>query len=276
VDPVPRLSSQRPGASPPGLGPESLGWLDGPHRGPTSTAPRPHRVAVLQSNYLPWRGTFDLIARVDTFVIYDVVQYTKNDWRNRNRVKGPGGLQWLTIPVARKRLGQTIAETRVADPRWARKHWRTLEQCYRRAPSFEAVAEVLAPAYRELADEPSLSTINESFLRLICGLLGIPTRIVRAEGAYLPDDRNERLLAVLKRLGATHYLSGPSARSYLDEPAFEEAGVRVEWMRYPDYPAYPQLHGVFEPAVSVVDLLFHMGGEARRYLQPAAGPEAVG
>ncbi len=223
-------------------------------------------IAVLQSCYVPWKGYFDLIAQVDEFVLYDDQQFTKNDWRNRNRIKTPQGVQWLTIPVRHERLGQRIDETRVAQP-WTEQHWRTLEQNYGRAAHFAASADSVRAAYRDLADEPFLSVVNRRLLDLACGLLGIGTPLT-SSSEYAPlGDRVERLLDLCAKTGAGRYVTGPAAGDYLDEERFAAAGVEIVYMDYAGYPEYPQLHPPFEHAVTILDLLFNTGPDARRYLK---------
>jgi WbqC-like protein family len=221
----------------------------------------------MQSNYIPWKGYFDLIAMVDELILLDDVQYTKRDWRNRNRIKTPAGPRWLTIPVRRAPLGQRIDETEVADPGWASRHWRALQGNYARAPFFEEVSAVLEPIYLGFGEQ-LLSNVNRLLIEAVCGMLGVRTRL-RWSTDYgpTPTGRNERLIDLCRQAGATRYLTVPGTRAYLDEGAFEKAGIAVDWMDYSGYPEYPQLHGAFEHRVSVLDLLMSTGGEAPRYLK---------
>jgi hypothetical protein len=223
-------------------------------------------VAIVQSNYVPWKGYFDLMRRVDEFILYDDVQYTRRDWRNRNRFKSPQGTQWLTIPVQVKgRYTQRIDETLVSDPAWAQRHWLTLRSWYRKAPFFkhyEAVLEGLYMGQRDLA----LSAINRRFLEGLRDLLGIKTPLSSSSDYATSGQKTERLLGICQAAGASTYLSGPAAREYLEEERFRDAGIVVEWMSYEGYPEYPQLHGPFEHGVSVIDLLLNVGEEAPRYM----------
>ncbi len=236
------------------------------------------RVAISQSNYIPWKGYFDLIRNVDVFVFYDVAQFTKNDWRNRNRIRTAQGPLWLTIPVRRGRLGKTIIETEVATPRWALKHWRSLEHNYRKAPHFDRYADRFRELYRELAEEPLLANVNRRLVGAVLTELGVETPLVGAERFLLPAGRNQRLVALLKQLGCSDYLTGPKARDYLDHELFEAAGIDVHWADYTRYPEYPQRHGPFAHDVSVLDLLFNAGPRAPEYLKdllPPRIPEAL-
>lgn len=220
------------------------------------------RVAVLQSNYLPWKGYFDIIAAVDEFIVYDCVQYTKNDWRNRNQIKTAQGKAWLTVPVSQRSLHQTIEETEVADPRCFRKHWNAFRQNYARSPHIQYCVDELEQLYEQLGGMSRLSEVNVVLIRKICSLLGIRTTIRDSGEFELEGDRNERLLGLCRQTGASHYLSGPAAGNYLDEAAFRENGVTVEWMEYGGYPEYLQPHPPFDHYVSVLDLLACTGSDA--------------
>jgi hypothetical protein len=225
------------------------------------------RIAIIQSCYVPWRGFFDLIRRCDEYVIFDRAQFVKRHWHNRNRIKAAAGPEWLTIPVISKgRFEQPIDEVEIAGA-WAEKHWRTIELAYRRAPFFTALAPVVRGWYDRAAKESLLTEVNAIFLTEIARLLGIGTRIVRDTAYSVTGAKTKRLLAIVRAAGADRYLSGPSAKVYFDEPLFANAGIAVEWMSYHGYAEYPQLHGTFEPAVSVLDLLFNVGPEAPRYIQ---------
>lgn len=228
-------------------------------------------VGILQSNYIPWKGYFDLLRRCDEFILYDDAQYTCNDWRNRNRIKTPDGSAWLTIPV--RYSGQNparICETQVCDPRWSIKHWKTLQQHYARTPGFAAYGERVAALYRDCADEPSLSRINHCFVRAVCDILGIATKLSWSMDYELSGDRVGRLVGLCRQARATRYLTGPAARSYLDETRFSRAGIAVEYMSYEGYPTYPQRFGAFDHAVSILDLIFNTGADAPRYLERSA------
>ncbi len=234
-------------------------------------------VAIVQSSFIPWKGYFDLVNLADELILLDHVQFTRRDWRNRNRIKTSDGPRWLTIPVHVKgRYDQRIDQTRVSDPAWPARHWRTIEQSYGHAERFAEHAGELERLFLE-TDESLLSRINPRFLTAICGLLGIRTTISWSTNYDVRGRRTETLLGLCLQAGATEYLSGPSARAYLDEARFGEAGVSVRWMDYSGYPEHPQLHPPFLHEVSVVDLLLNAGTSAPRYLkslgpaEPASG-----
>lgn len=224
------------------------------------------RIAISQSNYIPWKGYFDLINSVDEFVLYDTVQFTKNDWRNRNLIKTSDGLKWLTIPVSTAgRQGMTIAEAEVSSPSWRRQHWQSWQTHYARAHFFAAYSDELRSLYIE-DGERRLSQINYSFLNAVCRWLGIETKISFSTEYPHAGERSARLLQICEQARASTYLSGPAARDYLDVDLFTRHGIQVEWMDYSGYPSYRQLHGPFEHRVSVLDLLLNEGPDARRYL----------
>ena len=235
-------------------------------------------VAIVQSNYIPWKGYFDLIAAVDLFLLLDDVQYTRRDWRNRNKIKTPRGMQWLTVPVEVKgKFHQLIRDVVVSEPDWARKHWRMWQQNCARAPHFKEYAALVEGWYEAAGGLTKLTEVNELFLRGLCGVLGIATPIRRSSEFTLSDGKTERLLGLCVEAGASTYLSGPAARGYLDVAAFTQAGITVEWMNYDGYREYPQLFPPFEHGVSVLDLLFNTGPEAPRHLKHAGrGAKANG
>ena len=224
-------------------------------------------VAIVQSCYIPWKGYFDLIRAADEFILLDEVQFTKRDWRSRNRIKTKDGLCWLTVPVHTKgRYQQRIMDTTISDPAWSERHWQTIQGAYARAPFFDAYATQVRQAYEQATSE-RLSEVNRSLTEVLCQLLGITTPI-RWSSEYHPrEGRNERLIDLCVKSGATDYLSGPSARGYVDEAAFAEAGVTVHFVDYSGYREYPQPYPPFEHGVSVLDLLFCMGPESPEYLK---------
>lgn len=232
-------------------------------------------VAIVQSSYIPWKGYFDIMASVDEFVLYDDRQFTRRDWRNRNRIKTPEGTRWLTIPVESKgRYEQRIDETLISDPRWVDRHWSTILGSYRRAPHFSDYRDALEELYRT-STERRLSEVNRRFLEAIAGLLGIRTTLSWSTDYEAEGARTERLVSLCRATGATEYVTGPRARDYLDETAFEGAGIRLSYFDYSGYPEYEQLHPPFEHQVTVLDLILHTGAEAPRYLKSSTGALAA-
>jgi hypothetical protein len=222
-------------------------------------------LVILQSNYIPWKGYFDLMHDADEFILFDDRQYTRQDWRNRNQVKTEKGLQWLTIPVVGK-FGQRIDETVVADRTWAMKHWKTLVQLYWDTPHFSSYADRIGALYRAAADEQMLSRVNRIFLEGINDALGIKTPLKWSSEYPISDGKTERLVALCKATGSNRYVSGPAARSYLDPAVFANAGIELQFKSYDGYPEYPQKHPPFSHNVAILDLLFNAGPEAPWYI----------
>jgi hypothetical protein len=224
------------------------------------------RVAILQSNYIPWRGYFDIISKVDLFIFYDDVQYTKNDWRNRNKIKTPRGAEWLTVPVGPK-LNRRICDVTIPDARWQQRHYRRLEASYRSAPYFEAMKDFLESVYLHTI-WTNLSELNQTLIKRICAEhLDIRTPFEDSRRYSLAASKGERVVELLSKAGATEYLSGPAAKAYLDPKLLELAGISLEWMDYADYPEYEQLYPPFDGAVSILDMLLTLGPETRYYMR---------
>lgn len=225
-------------------------------------------VAILQSCYIPWKGYFDFVSAVDEFIIYDDMQYTRRDWRNRNKIKTPNGPQWLTVPVQVKgKFDQTIRETRIDGIQWAETHWKTIVQNYRRAPHFERISALLEPVYSSATSFTHLSELNRTLTELICAEMGIQTKLSWSWDYNLVPGKTERLVDLCKQAGATCYLSGPAAIDYIEPELFDEAGIELMYIGYDGYPKYPQLWGDFDHAVSVIDLLFNCGSDAKRHMK---------
>lgn len=224
------------------------------------------KLAILQSNYIPWKGYFDLINMVDEFVLFDTAQYTKNDWRNRNKISTSQGLSWLTIPARQESLEQRIKDTKITDKKWAVKHWRTISQNYSKAKYFKDYAPFFESFYLN-CEETHLSQINYFFIKIINEILGIKTRITWSSDYELVDGQTEKLLGICQQAGADVYLSGPAAKDYFDEELAQSMGIKVEWMDYSGYPEYQQLHQPFEHGVTILDLIFNEGQNATKFMK---------
>jgi hypothetical protein len=232
-----------------------------------SLAPRKQkRVAIVQSNYIPWKGYFDLIAAVDEFIFYDDRQYTRGDWRNRNQIKTPQGVQWLTVPVKKKgNYHQEIRHIAIEGTDWINHHLEILRRTYGRAPFLKEVMSFLEPIYKEC--HPTLSDLNHALIHVICQYLNIPTRFTCSWDYVAEGEKTERLIDLCRQAGATEYLSGPLAKNYLDAQGFNAENIQITWFDYEGYPSYPQLWGDFVHEVSILDLLFNCGKEASRYMR---------
>ncbi|PYS46243.1 MAG: hypothetical protein DMF68_19790 [Acidobacteria bacterium] len=219
-------------------------------------------LAVLQPGYLPWLGFFDQMRRADIFVYYDDVQYDKNGWRNRNRIKSPvGEPHWLTVPVRVHSLSQLILETEIDNRQpWARKHVGTIRQFYAKAPHLKRympeLEELLAGRRWE-----RLVDLDVAVIELMCAWLGLERQCAHSSELGVVGERSERLIKLCLYFGATRYLSGHAAQSYLDVASFRERGINVEWQNY-RHPVYTQQHGRFVPFLSALDLLLNCGDES--------------
>jgi WbqC-like protein len=219
-------------------------------------------LVVLQPGYLPWLGFFDQLRRADVFVYYDDVQYDKHGWRNRNRIKTQNGPLWLTVPVRHAGRGTTLRileiEIDMRTP-WARKHVASIRQAYARAPFLHrylpALEELLQRRWERLVD------LDVACTDLMAEWFGLRRPVERSSALGIDGDRSERLINICRRLGASTYLSGDAARSYLDLPLFQRHGIGVQWQEYV-HPVYPQLHGGFVSHLSALDLLLNCGEEA--------------
>jgi hypothetical protein len=224
-------------------------------------------IAILQSNYIPWKGYFDLINSVDEFVLFDDVQYTRRDWRNRNRIKTGGGAAWLTLPVNTKGQYLTaIKDITVSDPTWPERHWKTIRANYGRAKYFDLYSMHFAKLFDQCRTVSHLSCVNHQWIVAICAILGIGTKLTWSHDYTLGTGKTERILAICQQAGASTYISGPAARSYLDRGRFDEAGIELEYFDYSGYPAYTQLFPPFDHRVSILDLLLNEGPASTRYM----------
>jgi hypothetical protein len=225
------------------------------------------KVAILQSNYIPWKGYFDMIAAVDEFILYDDMQYTRRDWRNRNQIKTPQGVQWLTVPVKVKgKFDQTIRETEIDGIDWAEAHWKSIAQNYRKALYFEEIAAIFEPLYHQ-RQYTHLSVLNRVFIEAVCAYLGIKTKISNSWDYQLVEGKTERLADLCHQAGGKEYISGPAAKDYIEDHYFTERGIKLSWFGYTGYPEYPQRWGDFIHGVTIFDLLFNCGKDAPKFMR---------
>lgn len=224
------------------------------------------KVAVLQSNYLPWKGYFDIIHDVDSFIFYDEVQYTKNDWRNRNKIYSPQGISWLTLPCGYD-INRNIYEVKIKhELNWATDHWNYIKNAYAKASYFSKYRSFFEYVYLELKWE-YLSELNHFLIKHIASeCLGINTRFADSRDYVSVGNKSDKLLSLLLSIGCNEYVSGPAAKDYLDEALFNEKGIRVIWKDYSGYPEYKQMRLPFENNVSIVDLLMNTGDNAPYYI----------
>lgn len=224
-----------------------------------------NRVAVLQSNYIPWKGYFDIIHDVDLFIFYDEVQYTKCDWRNRNKIYTAAGLKWLSVPVSSHRT-MAIDEVKITDTKWQQSHFDSLKANYSKAPYWGKYKDFLAHIYLETEWE-YLYQLNRCLIEQISRqFLGIQTRFADSRDFASVGQKHEKLLSVVKAAKADLYLSGPAAKDYIIAEDYAKAGIDLRWKDYSGYPEYKQMHEPFEHNVTVLDLLLNVGDAAPYYI----------
>ena len=219
-------------------------------------------VAIMQPTYLPWIGYFALIDRVDVFVFLDSVQFDRRSWQQRNRIKGAGGPQMLTVPVFKKGLReQCIADVRINPAAgFPGKHVRAIEHCYAHAPRFEPYGAGLIDILRR--PHKRLANLTIDLIQWLAGQLGITTRWVLSSSLDATGKKADLLVDLCRKLGADRYVSPPGARAYLENSdAFDSLGIPVIYNDY-RHPAYPQLHGPFVSHLSIVDLMFNVGPDS--------------
>ncbi|HRH40429.1 MAG TPA: WbqC family protein [Pyrinomonadaceae bacterium] len=223
---------------------------------------------ILQPSYIPWRGFFHQIQKADLFIFYDDVQYDKHGWRNRNKIKTANGNIWLTIPVLSG--GNVVYQTAInqiqisPSENWAKKHLLSLKYSYSKAPFFKDFFPFIEEVYETPSESLAEFTINTTIK--LSRILGIEhTKFERSSNIPAQGQKSDRLLEILKNVGATHYISGPSAKDYIEDEKFQEAEISLEYINY-NYPEYPQLYPPFDPQVSILDLLFMTGENAHKYI----------
>lgn len=224
------------------------------------------KVAIIQPSYIPWKGYFDIVHAVDVFVFLDDVQYTKRDWRSRNRIKmRDGTTRWLTVPVRGGRE-QLIRDAPIdyAGGDWRRKHLEALRHSYGKAPHFERYYDLLRDIFSRKF--PLLSQMNVAIIQALCGELGIKTKLLCSTDLKTAGSRDEKLINIIRAVDGDHYLSGPSARDYIRPDLFRANGIELAYAEYSGYPQYPQISEPFEHQVTILDLLFMTGDEAPRYI----------
>lgn len=221
------------------------------------------KIAIIQSNYIPWKGYFDIIHDAEIFVFLDDVQLTKRDWRTRNKIKTPKGTEWLTVPVKGGRE-QLICEAEILQNGWQQHHSKALVTNYSRAPFFREFKYLLDMLYK--APHVNLSEFNRQTISYICEILGIKTQLLCSIDLLANGSKDDRLIDICKKLGATQYISGPAARDYIVEEKFQEAEISLVFKDYSNYPEYKQLFPPFEHTVTILDLLFNCGVDAPYYI----------
>ncbi len=217
---------------------------------------------ILQPSYIPWIGYFEQILKSDIFVFYDDVQYTKNDWRNRNKIKTPQGTAWLSIPVQFK-LGDKINEIKITSD-WKEKHLKTIRNFYKKSIYFDEVYPIFEKELNK--KHSSLSDLDIDIIKSLSNYLGLKAKFYKSSELNIGGDKNNRLINICKHFDTTHYLSGKAAQSYLDIDLFDSNNITVEYQNFIHKP-YTQLYGEFIPYLSILDLLFNCGKASLKVIQ---------
>lgn len=222
------------------------------------------RIIISQPMFFPWVGIFEQVRLADVFVHYDDARLPLGrSFISRVQIKTAGGIRWLSVPV--KRSGQQpINQVRVDDDqRWRQKHLKTLVHNYARAPYVDDMIDVVERVFARSSDY--LCDLNIHSIETVADYFGLNTRYHRASDFHLSGHSSEKLLGLVQALHGSHYITGHGARDYLDHGLFEQHGIRVEYMTY-NRTAYPQLHGAFDPHVSVLDLIANTGRQGGQYI----------
>jgi len=222
------------------------------------------KAAIIQSNYLPWRGYFDIIHDVDVFVFLEDVQYTHRDWRNRNKVKTPGGVKWISVPIIGG-IDQLIFEARIDySQNWREKHKATIHHSYASAPYYESYKKEIFDIFFQKFD--TLSELNIFSIKKIAKILGIETKFINSKDLHTDGTKDDKLIEICQKIGATNYLSGPAAKNYIVNDKFSTAKIELCYKDYIGYPDYQQLWGNFESTVSIIDIIFNCGEKSPYYI----------
>lgn len=233
-------------------------------------------VGIHQPNFVPWLGYFFKLARVDLFVFFDNVQYSRKSFTSRNRIKTQSGPQWLTVPVRTKgRFFQAILDVEINwDNDWRRKHLNTLRINYGRAPFFDEVFAILESQYLSIGGTTRLCEFNISLIQALCAYLGLKPAFVRARDLKATGNGNELVLNICKELRASTYVTSSKAVNCEDALKFREIGIQLEYSTFKSRP-YGQLWGDFVENLSVVDALMNCGRGTRELISAPEGRQAI-
>ncbi len=220
------------------------------------------KVVILQSNYIPWKGYFDLINDADIFCFLDEVKYTKNDWRNRNKLYSKNGLFWLTIPISKKSVNLKISEVILENSCWQKKHYTSIVNTYCKAPQLDNLLPFLEDIYLK-QEWKSLSQLNQHIIKNLCNFIGIKTKIVTSKDYHLKSNKIDRIISLIKQMGGTEYISGMNAKNYIDqnEEIFNQNNIKLVYKTYGPYKGYTQNLPNFQDAVSIIDTLMFVKQE---------------
>lgn len=226
-----------------------------------------NKIIITQSNYIPWKGYFSSMKKATHLVLYDEMQYTKRDWRNRNKIITKNGLKWLTIPVNVKgKYHQKINEACISDPKWYKKHWNSIKHAYIRAPYFKKYEDVFESLYlSDCQNQSMLSNINKLFLKKIIEILKINIQVLDCTEFDISGDKTGKLINICNQLQAGTYYTGPAAKSYIDESKFSKNNIKLEYYDLSHFPEYKQMWDGFDHHVSIIDMIFNLGENANKH-----------
>ena len=223
------------------------------------------KIAILQPNYIPWKGVFDMINQVDVFVFLDDVDFTVRDWRTRNKIKTPSGDIWLTVPVRKSKRGTKINEIEIlSEDNWQEKHYKTIVQYYKKSKYFKEYSWILDKIYKERVWK-NLSEFNIYTTKLISDILGIKTSFINSKELNIKSSKGDKILEICTTIGGEFYLSGPAAKDYIDAQKFKDVNIRLAYMKY-EYPEYSQIYGDFNHYVSILDVIFNCGESSGKFI----------
>ena len=225
------------------------------------------KIAILQPNYIPWKGVFDLINKVDVFVFYDDVQYTVKDWRNRNKIKTPNGDLWLTVPVIHKgRRDQLIKDAEIDNStNWQDSHYKSMVSNYKKTPFFQEYHFLLEELYLN-KNWDNISDLDIFATKRIAEVLGIDVEWYQSSDLGCEGTKEGgKVVQICNELNCNYFINGPASREFMDEELFQREGIVLDYIKY-NYPEYNQLYPPFNHYVSVLDVLFHCGDKAKSYI----------
>jgi hypothetical protein len=223
------------------------------------------KVAIIQSNYIPWKGYFDIIHDVDCFIFLDDVQYTNRDWRNRNKIKSNAGEIWLTIPLGSNR-DKLINEVKFTDLSWRKNHLKSIEQFYKKANYFSKYYELIREYYYQ-KEWIYLSDFNQNFIKRFSNeILELRTTFHNSSEFNIEKNKLNKIIGLLEAVNADYYISGALAKNYIDKNEFIKRNILLHYKDYTGYPEYAQLFTPFSHYVSILDLLFNTGDDIKYYI----------
>jgi hypothetical protein len=225
---------------------------------------RKMKAALIQSNYLPWKGYFDIIHDVDVFVFVEDVQYTSKDWRNRNKLKTPYGSKWISVPVMGG-VNQKICEAKISySQNWMKKHKSMMKANYNVSEYYDTYKDDIFEIYDQKFE--TISELNIYSIKKICKILGVTTKFMNSTTLNSHGTKDDKIIDICNKIGADVYLSGPAAKSYIVNEKFKKAGIILEYKDYSGYPEHSQLWGEFDHFVSIIDIIFNCGDKAPYYI----------